>query len=73
MTSIEKASITSLLIVLGAVACGGSTKSDSDDTRALQALNDFIARDDRVEAVMISVSDGLTIVRKRAPGEPRHT
>ena len=48
------------------------TQSGSDDTRALQALNDFIARDDRVEAVMISVSDGLTIVRKRAPGEPRH-
>ena len=44
---------------------------DSDDTRALQALNDFIARDERVQAVMISVSDGLTIVRKRAPGEPR--
>ena len=48
-----------------------NTKSDSDDTRALQALNDFIARDERVEAVMISVSDGLTIVRKRAPGESR--
>jgi len=44
---------------------------DSDETRALQALNDFIARDDRVQAVMISVSDGLTIVRKRAPGEAR--
>ena len=47
------------------------SQSTSDDTRALQALNDFIARDDRVEAVMISVSDGLTIVRKRAPGESR--
>jgi caffeoyl-CoA O-methyltransferase len=44
-------------------------KPDSDDTRALQALNDFIARDDRVQAVMISVSDGLTIVRKRGQGE----
>jgi caffeoyl-CoA O-methyltransferase len=41
----------------------------SDDTRALQALNDFIASDRRVQAVMISVSDGLTIARKRAPGE----
>ena len=41
----------------------------SDDTRALQALNDFIANDRRVQAVMISVSDGLTIARKRAPGE----
>jgi caffeoyl-CoA O-methyltransferase len=45
------------------------TQTQSDDTRALQALNDFIARDERVQAVMLSVSDGLTIVRKRAPGE----
>ena len=41
----------------------------SDDTKALQALNDFIASDTRVQAVMISVSDGLTIVRKKAAGE----
>ena len=41
----------------------------SDDTKALQALNDFIATDTRVQAVMISVSDGLTIVRKKAAGE----
>jgi caffeoyl-CoA O-methyltransferase len=46
-------------------------RSTSDDTRALRALNDFIARDDRVQAVMISVADGLTIARKRAPGEAR--
>lgn len=45
--------------------------STSDDTRALQALNDFIAKDDRVQAVMISVSDGITLVRKRAPDEGR--
>jgi predicted O-methyltransferase YrrM len=43
--------------------------SQSQDTQALQALNDAIARDRRVQAVMISVSDGLTIVRKRAPNE----
>ena len=41
------------------------TQTQSDDTRALQQLNDLIAGDRRVEAVMISVSDGLTIVRKR--------
>ncbi|MGH7786893.1 MAG: O-methyltransferase, partial [Candidatus Binatia bacterium] len=45
------------------------TQTPSDDTKALQALNDFIARDERVQAVMLSVSDGLSIVRKRAPGE----
>ena len=37
--------------------------------RALRELNDFIAKDPRVQAVMVSISDGLTIVRKRAPGE----
>lgn len=41
------------------------SQSPSDDTRALQQLNDHIAGDRRVEAVMISVSDGLTIVRKK--------
>ena len=35
------------------------------DTLALRALNDFIANDTRVEAVMIGVADGLTIVRKK--------
>jgi caffeoyl-CoA O-methyltransferase len=41
----------------------------SNDTKALQKLNDFITTDDRVQAVMISVSDGLTIVRKRDDDE----
>lgn len=45
------------------------TQSPSEDTRALQALNDHLATDTRVQAVMISVSDGLTIVRKKAAGE----
>lgn len=60
------------LIVFDNVLWGGhvlDTDSPSDDTRALQALNDFIAGDDRVQAVMISVSDGLTIARKRTPDE----
>jgi caffeoyl-CoA O-methyltransferase len=43
--------------------------NQSDDTKALRELNDFIAGDKRVQAVMISVADGLTIVRKRAADE----
>ena len=43
--------------------------NQSDDTKALRALNDHIASDARVEAVMISVADGLTIARKRAVDE----
>ncbi len=37
----------------------------SEDTVAIRALNDFIATDTRVEAVMIPVADGITIVRKK--------
>jgi caffeoyl-CoA O-methyltransferase len=37
----------------------------SEDTVAIRALNDFIAVDTRVEAVMIPVADGITIVRKK--------
>ncbi len=35
------------------------------DTLALRAINDFVAKDSRVEAVMLAVADGLTIVRKK--------
>ncbi len=35
------------------------------DTEALRKLNDFIAKDTRVEAVMLGVADGLTVVRKK--------
>jgi caffeoyl-CoA O-methyltransferase len=39
--------------------------NQTDDTRAIRDLNDFLARDERVEVVMIAVSDGLTICRKK--------
>jgi caffeoyl-CoA O-methyltransferase len=37
----------------------------SENTEAIRALNDFVARDERVESVMLPIADGLTIVRKR--------
>ena len=40
-------------------------KDQTDDTRALRAFNEFAAADRRVELVMLPVSDGLTIARKR--------
>ncbi len=40
-------------------------RSQTDDTRAIRDLNDFIVADRRVDAVMVPVSDGLTICRKR--------
>jgi caffeoyl-CoA O-methyltransferase len=35
------------------------------DTMAIRAVNDRVAADDRVEAVMLPIADGLTIARKR--------
>ena len=37
----------------------------SENTEAIRALNDHVARDARVESVMLPIADGLTIVRKR--------
>ena len=39
--------------------------ASDESTIALRALNAHIAKDARVEAVMIGVADGLTLVRKR--------
>lgn len=38
---------------------------ESPDTVALRAFNDRVAADDRVEAVMLPIADGLTIARRR--------
>ncbi len=38
---------------------------DSDETRALRAFNDHVASDERVVNVMLSVRDGVTLVRRR--------
>lgn len=36
-----------------------------EDTRALQALNDKVHRDARVDMVLLPFSDGVTLARKR--------
>ena len=38
---------------------------DDADTVAMRAFNDKVAADDRVDAVILPVSDGLTLIRKR--------
>lgn len=56
------------LIVFDNVLWGGAVadaSNESPDTVALRRLNDRIASDTRVQAVMLSISDGLTLVRKR--------
>jgi predicted O-methyltransferase YrrM len=37
----------------------------ADDTESIRAFNDLVAGDDRVDVVMLPVSDGLTLLRKR--------
>ena len=39
------------------------------DTRALQALNDKLRRDSRVDIAMLPIGDGLTLARKRPADE----
>ncbi|MEA2421108.1 MAG: caffeoyl-CoA O-methyltransferase [Thermoleophilaceae bacterium] len=37
----------------------------SDSTRALAAFNDMVVRDERVVCVMLTVRDGVTLIRRR--------
>jgi len=56
------------VMVFDNVLWGGNVidAGDQDEsTVALRELNDFVARDPRVESVMLPVADGLTLVRRR--------
>jgi len=56
------------LVLLDNVLWSGNVADDSVDdenTNAIRAINDHVAADDRVEAVMLPIADGLTIARKR--------
>ena len=46
----------------GAVA---DPKATDDNTKAIRAFNDMVATDDRVESTILTVGDGLTLIRKR--------
>ncbi len=57
------------LIAIDNVFWGGkAAEKDAPDeeTRAIQALNEKIHRDERVDLSMIPIGDGLTLVRKRS-------
>ena len=41
------------------------SQAPDESTRAIQALNKKIHRDERVELSMLPIGDGLTLVRKR--------
>lgn len=56
------------VILVDNVLWGGRViDPDADDeyTVAIRAFNDLVAADARVDAVMLPVSDGLTLIRKR--------
>jgi caffeoyl-CoA O-methyltransferase len=54
------------LLLLDNVFLGGDVVSPDDErTRTMNALNDRVTADERVDSVMIFVADGLTLVRKR--------
>jgi caffeoyl-CoA O-methyltransferase len=39
--------------------------TSDDQTNAIRAFNDAVAADDRVESTILTVGDGLTLIRKR--------
>lgn len=54
------------VILVDNVLWGGSVidaSNQDDQTKAIRAFNDKIVADDRVEAVMLPISDGLTLIR----------
>jgi len=55
------------LVVIDNTLWGGAVAqpTQSDDTRALQALNAKVHRDERVDMVLLPFSDGVTLARKR--------
>ena len=56
------------LFIFDNVVWGGAvidSTDTTDNTRAIRELNDFLAADARVDAVMLPVADGLTFARKR--------
>jgi caffeoyl-CoA O-methyltransferase len=55
------------LIVADNVLWSGRVVSDEpdDSTRAIQRFNEHVRADDRVESVMLTVRDGMTLIRRR--------
>ena len=56
------------LVLVDNVLWGGSVVDparDDEQTRAIRDFNDRVARDPRVDCVMLPIADGLTLLRKR--------
>lgn len=59
------------LVVVDNVLWGGAVIDDRDDapdTVAIRAFNERVTNDPELHAVMLSVGDGITLIRRRTPG-----
>jgi predicted O-methyltransferase YrrM len=54
-----------LMLLDNVLLSGRVLKPEDDSARAMHALNERIARDERVDCATIAVADGVTLVRKR--------
>jgi caffeoyl-CoA O-methyltransferase len=54
-----------LMVVDNVLWSGEVLEPESDDALGIVALNDRVQADDRVENVMLTVRDGVLLVRKR--------
>jgi caffeoyl-CoA O-methyltransferase len=56
------------VIAIDNVLWGGAVLDSTDtsaDTRAIAELNDALAADDRVDCVLVTIRDGVTLIRRR--------
>ncbi|MGZ8763526.1 MAG: O-methyltransferase [Acidimicrobiia bacterium] len=56
------------VILVDNVLWGGAvldSGAEDPNTQAIQAFNDMVTADDRVESVIVALGDGLTVARKR--------
>jgi caffeoyl-CoA O-methyltransferase len=62
-----------LMIADNTLWSGRVVDPDDEDpsTRAIRALNERVLADDRVENVLLTVRDGMNVIRKRQPGSAR--
>ena len=55
-----------LIVIDNTLWSGRVVDPQDDDTRAIAALNDKLAADERVVCVQLTVRDGVTLVRRRS-------
>ncbi len=64
--ALPKLSDNGLIIADNVLWSGRVVEPDADDsTRAIQRFNEHVQSDERVESVMLSVRDGMTLIRRR--------